>query len=167
MNTAQLQRALHDADGAGEADTASPVTDTIRPRAAAQAGSAIDPAPAGAAGGNATAQAPVRGQEATVAIGQGGRWLRMPAEPLTIAARWLEIERRRAGEPVRTLARRYPHALNRIAATWDDPVGVLDAIDDLLVDRRGGRRGLPTEALAEILSLRLFCEARASDRKLP
>jgi hypothetical protein len=91
------------------------------------------------------------------------RWARGAAPALTIASRWLTIERRRAGEPVKALAARFPHALNAISTAWDDPERVLAVIDDLLSDRRGGRLGLPTDALAETLSLRMACEARIAE----
>lgn len=52
------------------------------------------------------------------------------------------------------IAERFPHVLNRVSEVWDTPTSVLSLLGDLLVDRRGGRRGFPDDALALILALR-------------
>ncbi|RPH45698.1 MAG: hypothetical protein EHM87_05310 [Burkholderiales bacterium] len=44
--------------------------------------------------------------------------------------------------------------LNQISAVWGDLPVAAEMIDDLLVDRRGGRRGFPSEVLAELLTVR-------------
>jgi hypothetical protein len=48
---------------------------------------------------------------------------------------------------------RFPRILNRLARYWDAP-GMLDQIfNELLVDKRAGRKGFPPEILAEIRAL--------------
>jgi hypothetical protein len=79
---------------------------------------------------------------------------RRPPQPLTIASHQLAIDLARSGDPVPGLARRYPHVLNQISAVWADLPVAAELIDDLLVDRRGGRRGFPSEVLAELLTVR-------------
>jgi hypothetical protein len=79
---------------------------------------------------------------------------RRPPQPLTIASHQLAIDLARSGDPVPGLARRYPHVLNQISAVWADLPVAAELIDDLLVDRRVGRRGFPSEVLAELLTVR-------------
>lgn len=50
--------------------------------------------------------------------------------------------------------------LNRLSAVWGSPNAVFALIGDLLIDRRGGRRGFPEEALYELLTLRRLCVRR-------
>ncbi len=83
-----------------------------------------------------------------------GNWLRRPPQPLTIASHQVAIALGKEGEPIPGLARRFPHVLNRISANWEDPPATAELIDDLLVDRRGGRRGFPADVLAELLTIR-------------
>ncbi|MEI7446242.1 MAG: hypothetical protein WCK28_15230, partial [Burkholderiales bacterium] len=70
------------------------------------------------------------------------------------ASHQLAIALGKEGEPVPGLARRFPHVLNRISALWGDLPAAAELIDDLLVDRRGGRRGFPADVLAELLTIR-------------
>jgi hypothetical protein len=56
------------------------------------------------------------------------------------------------------LCRRYPRVANRLALCWEDSALTARIFQDLLVDRRGGRRGFPPEVQRELLALR---EARA------
>jgi len=53
-----------------------------------------------------------------------------------------------------TLLQDYPRIANRIANAWRDERACLAALDDLLVDRRGGRRGFGPLVRAELLALR-------------
>lgn len=92
------------------------------------------------------------------------KWRRGPEQALTVDAHCLAIELARAGEPVNVLAKRYPHAMNAIANAWNDPSLTLQVIDDLLTDRRGRRRGLPADALAEVLSMSIRCELRLAKK---
>lgn len=90
---------------------------------------------------------------------------RAPRPRLTLDAHRLVIALHRAGVPIPTLAKRFPHVVNGLASRWDAPIEVLDAFDgDLLADRRGGRRGFPADALAELLLLRRHAMRRAKAR---
>jgi hypothetical protein len=83
-----------------------------------------------------------------------GRFARRPPVPLSIEAHRLFIELKKDSQPIAGLPKRFPHVFNRIAATWHDPPALLEVLDDLLVDKRGGRRGFPADVLAELLILR-------------
>jgi hypothetical protein len=54
------------------------------------------------------------------------------------------------------LCERYPRVANRIAFCWHDAALAEQALDDLLVDRRGGRRGFPLAVVRELQRLREF-----------
>ena len=89
------------------------------------------------------------------------RWalLRRPPracdEALTGTARaWLRrLPARR--RPLR-LCELHPRVANRIAWCWHDPALAEQALDDLLTDRRGGRRGFPAPVQRELQRLREF-----------
>ncbi len=51
------------------------------------------------------------------------------------------------------LCMQFPRVANAIAQTWQEPSAARAAIVDLLVDRRGGRRGLPEPVQAELRAL--------------
>lgn len=51
------------------------------------------------------------------------------------------------------LCMHFPHVANRIAWCWGDSAQLLQ---DLLVDRRGGRRGFPLPVVRELQRLREF-----------
>jgi hypothetical protein len=53
-----------------------------------------------------------------------------------------------------------PRIANTIAHLWHDGDALRACLDDLLVDRRGGRRGFPPEIQNELLILREYCEGR-------
>jgi hypothetical protein len=52
------------------------------------------------------------------------------------------------------LLHKYPRIANRLALCWNDPALRDRVLDDLLVDRRGGRRGFPPDVQADLLRLR-------------
>jgi hypothetical protein len=52
------------------------------------------------------------------------------------------------------LLRIYPRIANRIAFAWPDPKALQEVLDDVLIDRRGGRKGFPPFVLSELLRLR-------------
>lgn len=52
------------------------------------------------------------------------------------------------------LASRFPHIANKLAAAWGSPTKCRDYFDDVLLDRRGDRRGLPGRAAMELAALR-------------
>jgi hypothetical protein len=54
------------------------------------------------------------------------------------------------------LCRYHPHLANRLAQCWGDRKRVGQLVDDLLVDRRGGRKGLSTRVKSELLCLERF-----------
>jgi hypothetical protein len=54
----------------------------------------------------------------------------------------------------RKLGENFPRLANALAQTWRDPVVRTALIDDLLVDRRGGRQGFPPEVRGELEALR-------------
>lgn len=50
----------------------------------------------------------------------------------------------------------YPRVANRIAWCWADSALADQVLDDLLVDRRGGRRGFPPPVVRELRRLREY-----------
>ncbi len=110
----------------------------------------MPPAPAS----TPAAQSDAAPSQAAAAQDGSDRWERRPPQPLTIASHQLAIDLARSGDPVPGLARRYPHVLNQLSAVWGDLPVAAELIDDLLVDRRGGRRGFPADVLAELLTVR-------------
>ena len=52
------------------------------------------------------------------------------------------------------LARQFARIANHLCATWHQPAECRRYFDDLLVDKRGGRKGFPAEVLSELLRLR-------------
>lgn len=61
----------------------------------------------------------------------------------------------------------YGRILARIIELWDSPA-ILDYFSDLLIDKRGGRKGFPGDVLKDLIMLREFHELetfRAAERK--
>jgi hypothetical protein len=58
----------------------------------------------------------------------------------------------------KALRERFPRIANGLAAAWRDRATTLDYFDDLLSDRRGGRKGFPEDALEELQNLKTFYE---------
>jgi hypothetical protein len=54
----------------------------------------------------------------------------------------------------RHLQVKYPRIANRMASLWDDQANCESFMDDLLTDKRGGRKGFPLGVAQEIASLR-------------
>lgn len=52
------------------------------------------------------------------------------------------------------LARNYPRIANQLAERWDDVDGCIDLLNELLVDKRGTRRGFPSPVALELVALR-------------
>jgi hypothetical protein len=50
----------------------------------------------------------------------------------------------------------YPHVANRLAWVWPEPGLSTQLLDELLQDRRGGRRGFPASVVRELQRLREF-----------
>lgn len=59
------------------------------------------------------------------------------------------------------LAEAFPRIANRLALCWRDTSLVDKVMDDLLVDKRGGRTGFPPTVSAELLRLQAFHERRS------
>ena len=74
------------------------------------------------------------------------------------ARRWLALTPAHA-RPV-LLAARHPRIVNRMAALRGDPAQLLEWLDALLVDERGGRAGFVPAIRAEIVRLGFLCRAR-------
>ena len=58
------------------------------------------------------------------------------------------------------LCARYPRVANRLALCWAERELADRLFDDLLVDKRGGRKGFPPPVLAELRLLRDFNATR-------
>ncbi|HYF58857.1 MAG TPA: hypothetical protein VEA81_07875 [Burkholderiaceae bacterium] len=82
------------------------------------------------------------------------RWRRAPRQRLSMAAHRLVLAVGQSGGRVDELARRYPHVLNAVVLALPDRDAALATLDGFLADRRGGRRGWPDDALAELHALR-------------
>lgn len=81
--------------------------------------------------------------------------LRRPAtaERLTVeATRWL-TELPLSARPEQ-LARKFPRIANAISRQWRNPGPCLDYLDELLIDKRGNRRGFPLDILLELGALK-------------
>jgi hypothetical protein len=63
------------------------------------------------------------------------------------------------------LANRYPRICNRMAERWKYPDLMMTYFDDLLMDRRGGRQGLPLTIAIEISALKEHHQATISATK--
>ena len=77
------------------------------------------------------------------------------------ARRWLRHlpSRRR---PLR-LCQLYPRVANRLAWSWNDVELTTQTFDDLLQDRRGGRRGFPVPVERELCRLAEFHAQKRED----
>jgi len=51
------------------------------------------------------------------------------------------------------LARQFARITNRLARVWDTPAQCREYLENLLLDRRGKRRGFPPEAIDELRTL--------------
>jgi len=100
---------------------------------------------------------PPEGLQAASAL-RPGRWdsKRRPKLPTdrALVGRTLDwiVALPEAARPMR-LADGYPRIANALAECWDDAARANAYIDDLLTDRRGGRRGLPPEVKEELQPL--------------
>jgi hypothetical protein len=63
------------------------------------------------------------------------------------------------------LCARFPRIANGLAAGWADRDATMRYIDDLLTDKRGGRKGFPAIVLEELHSLKAFYEALHSPQQ--
>ena len=51
------------------------------------------------------------------------------------------------------LIERFPVIANKLALTWPEASGARKLLDELLIDRRGGRSGFPSRVVSELLGL--------------
>ena len=75
-----------------------------------------------------------------------------PDEPLSDEANAWMAELPEAVRP-RQLTLRYARLANRIAELWKDPGKCERFLDDLMTDRRGGRKGFPLAIASELATL--------------
>jgi hypothetical protein len=75
-------------------------------------------------------------------------------EPLPTTFKW--IARLPAHLRPYELLRQHPRVANALAADWGDPQAFHARLDDLLVDKRGNRRGFPDDVCVELLALRSY-----------
>ena len=54
----------------------------------------------------------------------------------------------------RQLALRYARLANRLCDVWKDPAQCERLLDELMTDRRGGRKGFPLQVASELATLR-------------
>jgi hypothetical protein len=75
------------------------------------------------------------------------------AEPLSDDARAWIAELPEAVQP-RQLAIRYARLANRLCKVWGERLACERLLDDLMMDRRGGRKGFPLQVANELATLR-------------
>ena len=63
-----------------------------------------------------------------------------------------------------TIAKTSPGIANTLAAAWGMPEVLKRYVNELLVDKRGGRRGLPIRASRELHALRAYYATLHRDR---
>ncbi len=82
---------------------------------------------------------------------------------LPLSARW--FGRLPLDAYPRELATQYPRIVNLIASQWDDHDACSAYFSELLVDRRGARKGFPAGVLHELLKLHahLYSRERAPE----
>ena len=56
----------------------------------------------------------------------------------------------------------YPRIANRIALAWRDPRAAQEVLDDLLIDRRGGRQGFSPFVIIELMRLQSILDGTHS-----
>jgi len=91
----------------------------------------------------------------SIAESRNRHWRQPLNQQLPAAVRWA------TGLPSefqpRALLQRFPRIANELARVWHDDTARQLHLDDLLIDRRGGRQGFPPEIHQELLMLREYC----------
>lgn len=59
----------------------------------------------------------------------------------------------------------FPRVANLIAWCWNDATTLPQVLDDLLVDKRGGRKGFPRAVIVELKRLREFADNPRQDTR--
>jgi hypothetical protein len=67
-----------------------------------------------------------------------------------------------------SIAETFPHIMNLIASSWQEPKVFVRTLDELLIDDRGNRAGFPFAVIVELTNLRefYFSNVRPEARKL-
>lgn len=78
-----------------------------------------------------------------------------PAEPLSDETNAWIAELPDAVRP-RQLSLRYPRLANRLCKAWKEPPKCESLLDDLMMDRRGTRKGFPLQVANELATLRQY-----------
>lgn len=78
-----------------------------------------------------------------------------------VGATRLWLRRLPPGRRPLRLCATHPRVANRLAWCWADPALSMQVLDDLLIDRRGGRTGFSEAIVAELRRLRQFNAQRA------
>jgi len=86
------------------------------------------------------------------------RWPQPFDQPPPATARWAASLP--DGVKPMALLQRFPRIATTLARWWDDDERLQIYLDDLLVDRRGGRRGFPPDIHYELLILSEYCDGR-------
>lgn len=85
---------------------------------------------------------------------------RAQSEPVTLDAKTIQWM---AGLPQNLrpnqMATRFPHIANRLAATWNSGEECRRYFDEVLLDRRGDRQGLPERVGSELAALKNHFES--------
>jgi hypothetical protein len=76
-----------------------------------------------------------------------------PSEPLSDEASAWIAELPESVRP-RQLALRYARLVNRLCKVWPNPAQCERLLDELMIDRRGGRKGFPLPVANELATLR-------------
>lgn len=64
----------------------------------------------------------------------------------------------------KVLAAGFPRIVNMLARLWPGAMPFTEYLNELLVDKRGGRKGFPLEVLAELHTLREYCATLNPDQ---
>ena len=78
------------------------------------------------------------------------------SDPLPMTFKWI-AKLPRSVQPL-ALLRQYPRIANIMAGIWQDPQSCRAYLHDLLTDRRGTRKGFPSEIVQELVRLRVHYE---------
>ena len=111
-------------------------------------------------------QSPPRNGSAVAPQAREQDWMkRRKAQPATtllpITIRWLVYLSPRLRPDTTSAA--FPRIVNMLASLWSNTAAFKEYMNDLLVDRRGDRRGFPLEVLAELHRLHAHHEALKRD----
>ena len=98
---------------------------------------------------------PDKPERAAPSAENDSRFLRKAApanEPFAATFKWIAVLPREV-RPL-TLLQQFPRIANALARAWSDPTAFRAYMFELLIDRRGGRKGFPEKVRTELLALR-------------